>query len=1111
MPQSTPDWVTNDQTPDNPYGKSEDYEAYLDYLGALQRPLTPEMAGGVIRINVFELNDHPDFKAAAIGALQQWASTTGFQFEIVDDQPYNRRTDYMRVISPELGERNDGSAFSSGRNVSIGQRFHDTEPDRTDVGGYVFDSFIHEFGHEFGLNHPGLYNYSGPGGVQINYINNATWIYDRQQYSMMSYFDGIDVGNTTRWSASTPMIADIEAVIRRFFATRTDGVWTYQDIQLNTGDDVYGFGSDKLGYTLTMTGSTRDIGFVIHDTGGYDTVDFTDSTAGTILDLRAGQFSSVNGHSNNVAIFEGHNADATEYYIEVGIGSRFDDTIIGNAGANILDGGTGDDRMAGLEGDDTYYVDSRRDVVYEAADGGNDTVIVVSGRYSLRDAENVENLRFDPTRIYTYQPLPEPPGPVDPDGAPFGLVLVGNDLDNVLEGGEGRDKLRGGDGDDTLVGGRDSLASRDINNTIDVADLDDQTESNDVGNALYGGRGNDVLVGGAGDDFLDGGEGDDTFFGQDGVDVFVGGAGIDTVDYTRESPFQLMVNLRSNVAAGGTGSGDTFFGIENLIGSDDRIDRFIGNRAGNHFIGNGGGDVFTGGGGDDILDGGADGDSLDGGGGDDLLIGGSGQDALDGGRGIDTASYADSASAVRVNLATGTGSRGDAEGPVQIVGVGTLIQGEFLVNIENLIGSLFDDRLTGSDGVNVLSGGGGDDTLTGGLGADRLIGGAGSDTADYSDAAAAVLVDLEAGVGGDDILRSIENAAGSAAGDTLVGSGQDNRLVGQGGNDTLQGGAGGDVLVGDFLPLPVSGVEFGDGYAALPADAANNSFPTAFDLTANFTLAADDDIAGSTTVPHTTVTAIGNGEAGYYRITLNADTTLSIDIDRTSANLDSWVVLVDAQGRIIDNNDDSGGDPGSDDTPTDSQVTFSVVEGGTYFIVVGSYDNGFSPSVPVGETYELNVSVAIEPPPPQVGLAGDDALYGGGGDDFIFGGAGNDLLDGGAGSDLLRGGNGNDTFRFNDALDATNIDRIADFNVAKDLIQLGNTVMAALGSAGALAAAAFSAGADATAQDASDRILYDIDGGQLWYDADGDGSDAAIQIAWLSAGLDLTEDSFLIV
>ena len=41
-----------------------------------------------------------------------------------------------------------------------------------------------------------------------------------------------------------------------------------------------------------------DPSFREHDTGGNDTIDFSGSTAGTILDMRAGHFSSVNGHSN---------------------------------------------------------------------------------------------------------------------------------------------------------------------------------------------------------------------------------------------------------------------------------------------------------------------------------------------------------------------------------------------------------------------------------------------------------------------------------------------------------------------------------------------------------------------------------------------------------------------------------------------------------------------------------------------------------------------------------------------------------------------------------------------------------------------------------------------
>ncbi|AZB57893.1 hemolysin (plasmid) [Cereibacter sphaeroides] len=1102
-------WWVNDQTPDNPYGKSEDYDAFLDYLGALNRSLTPAIAAEPLRINVTGLNDHPDYKAAAIGALQTWATVTPLQFEIVDDAPFDRATDWMEVVSPEIGEPSDGSAFSSNRYVSIGQRFHDTEPDKTALGGYVFDSFVHEFGHEFGLNHPGLYNYSGPGGVQINYLNNATWTYDRQQYSVMSYFDGIDVGETSRWSATTPLMADIEAVIRRFFSTvDEDGVRTYQPIDLNTGDDIYGFNSSVFGYELMSEGLQHDIGFVIHDTGGMDTIDFSGSTAGTILDLRAGRFSSVNGHSNNVSIFAGHNEDARDYYIEAGIGSRFADTIIGNDGDNVLDGRGGGDRMAGFGGDDTYFVDSADDIVREFADGGNDTIIVLTEGLDLGEVANVETI------IYAGGSAPAPdegtPAPVAGAGGTLGSILMGTEGTDTLNGGAGGNTIFGLAGDDLLIGGRDSLASRDINNTIAIADLEDQTESDDGNDALYGGAGNDTIMGGAGDDTLDGGAGNDLLRGQDGVDVFRGGAGIDTVDYGMESPFQLLVNLETNVASGGTASGDTFYSIENLIGSDDRIDRFIGTSDANHFWGRGGGDYFNGRGGNDILDGGADGDILYGEGGNDTIIGGAGQDYMNGGAGIDTVVYAGSSAGVTVDLSQGTARGGDADGPVQIVGRGSVIRHDILAGFENVVGSFHDDRLIGDGKSNVLSGGRGDDILTGGGGADRLNGGAGRDTADYSTAARGVALSLTLGSSDGDSYRSIENLAGSGHADVMIGDTAANVLTGQGGNDTLFGRGGDDVLLGDFAPegTPVPRPGLGTGYATLGPEAGNNSIETAFDLSENFSLTEDPDIFDSTSVLHTTVTATGNGQGGYYSLDLAAGTVVTVDIDGIAdPNVhDSWVRVLDSEGRIVAENDDGGGDPGSTSS-RDSSTVFTVEETGTYYIVEGSWSedapgDGWSDAVPEGSDYKLNVSVEFPPEPVRPGEAGRDRLVGG---------AGGDLLDGGLAADVLLGGAGEDSFRFSTALGAGNVDRILDFEVGEDLILLDRAIFAEAGGAGTLSFGAFHRNPSGAAQDASDRILYDTDSGFLSYDADGSGETAAVRFAQVSAGLSLTADDFYLV
>jgi len=69
----------------------------------------------------------------------------------------------------------------------------------------------------------------------------------------------------------------------------------------------------------------------------------------------------------------------------------------------------------------------------------------------------------------------------------------------------------------------------------------------------------------------------------------------------------------------------------------------------------------------------------------------------------------------------------------------------------------------------------------------------------------------------------------------------------------------------------------------------------------------------------------------------------------------------------------------------------------------------------------------------------DDVLYGNGQNDKLVGGEGNDRLIGGAGLDRLFGGQGNDVFVFNhknDSLNTSDADKINDFVVGEDLIDL---------------------------------------------------------------------------
>ncbi len=73
---------------------------------------------------------------------------------------------------------------------------------------------------------------------------------------------------------------------------------------------------------------------------------------------------------------------------------------------------------------------------------------------------------------------------------------------------------------------------------------------------------------------------------------------------------------------------------------------------------------------------------------------------------------------------------------------------------------------------------------------------------------------------------------------------------------------------------------------------------------------------------------------------------------------------------------------------------------------------------------------------------GDDLLMGQAGDDTLKGGTGDDTLIGGSGNDILTGGSGIDTFVWYDGDQGSDttptVDRITDFNVAEDKIDLSN-------------------------------------------------------------------------
>ncbi len=505
-----------------------------------------------------------------------------------------------------------------------------------------------------------------------------------------------------------------------------------------------------------------------------------------------------------------------------------------------------------------------------------------------------------------------------------GSRVTGGDGDDTVHGGPGPDSVAGGDGDDTLngAGGPDTL---------------------------QGQNGNDTLNGGAGGDRLDGGNGGDT------------------ADYDG-SPGGVSVDLSTGQTGGGDAEGDRLADIEHVSGSD-HADTLTGDDGENTLSGKGGDDTLAGGDGDDTLDGGAGDDTLNGEDGNDTLTGGPGADALDGGAWWDAISYRLSDEGVTVSLADGTAEGGDAEG-------------DTITNVEEIIGSAHDDRLTGNDESNRLQGGDGDDTLDGRGGSDHLVGGPGRDTADYGTATDDLVIDMTRNRGGltvqrpdgDDLLEGIEGVIGGSGDDRLTGDTEENLLVGGPGQDTLHGREADDILRG------------GPGDDALHGGSGND--------TADFSDGSGATVDLSEDRPTGSASGVGT------------DTLASIENVIGTATADS--LTGDHRDNVLIG---GGGDDrlrGNDgDDPLDGGSGADRIDGGDGNDTVGAGDGADTVSGGDGnDTIDGDDGDDI-----LAGDGGDDTIDGGAGVDTISGGDGDDTLIGGDGEDELTGGRGNDVLR----------------------------------------------------------------------------------------------------
>jgi Ca2+-binding RTX toxin-like protein len=468
------------------------------------------------------------------------------------------------------------------------------------------------------------------------------------------------------------------------------------DTVLTTGDNSLASGENGDDF-VQCTGNTDVICTADGGDGNDIVVNGNGANAGT-----AGSVTSLNGGDGNDDILGGAADDAVN-------GGNGNDYIQGQGDQSAVAGGFGDIICGGecgatnsADGGDMIFGD---DDQTDGSDPNTQTTLLGTAGIDRLNGDNGES---------SLSPLAAASGEDTLWGGPGNDLLFGNGGEDVMR----EDDSAFVNGADLLSGqaGTDEVSYEDrhfsVNASIDGVANDGAScpapgtcEGDNIGtdvenltgtlsgDVLTGSNLNNVINGLAGADTLNGDSGDDTLNGGDDEDVLNGGPGNNTVNGGGEadtisfaaSAVGVRVELNLGTAIHGPYT-DSLGGVENVEGSPLN----------------------------DIISGDSGANVLDGLGGNDIMLGRGADDDMNGGNGDDQARYTFAPSAVIANLTTGTATGGDGN--------------DSLNGFETLIGSAFNDSLSGDAGVNHLVGMAGNDRLNGGAAGDALYGLGGNDT-----------------------------------------------------------------------------------------------------------------------------------------------------------------------------------------------------------------------------------------------------------------------------------------------------------------------------------------------------------------------------------------------
>lgn len=707
----------------------------------------------------------------------------------------------------------------------------------------------------------------------------------------------------------------------------------------------------------------------------------------------------------------------------------------GNVSDNLLYAGSGDNLIEGITGIDTvsYLYGATSGVTVDLAITTAQNTIG-SGTDTLDSIERLHGSNFNDTLYGTTgnDYLRGHDGDDILDGRGTGNdTLLGDEGDDILIGGTGSDIFNGGGGSDfvsyfdtatsginidlSLTSHQSSTGGSGTDRLISIENLD-ATDFDDV---LYGNSQANILKGFEGDNILHGRDGNDTLIGGTGDDTFNGGSGADTVSYYDSATSGISIDLSLSSAQSSTGGSgtDTLISIERLYATDfddslygtDKANILVGYDGNDYLDGRAGNDTMRGGDGDDIYrvrdsgdvvqessgegtdfvhshltnytlsdhveDGriviGANanltGNSLD-----NTLYAGRGSNVIKGGAGTDTVSYLQGAK-------SGITAKLDTTASQSTGGSGS----DRLISIENLFGSIFNDKLYGNDGANALRGHAGNDRLDGRAGDDTMRGDTGNDHYYVRDSGDVVVELSDEGtdrvnsyISSYTLVDNVEQGRIMSSGSAdLTGNSLDNFIFAGKGNNSIDGDTGTDTV--SYLYGAKSGVT-----VDLSITTAQNTLGSGTD-----TLTSIERLYGSNFNDKLYGTTGSDYLRGY-----NGNDRLS-----SGGSGDNTLIGDGGNDYLLagSGNDLLNGGSGTD--------TVSYLNGATAGVTVKLSTTAAQDTGGAGTDTLISIERLY-------GSNFNDKLYGNNGANRLTGYDGDDILDGRGGKDILRGDGGNDTY-----------------------------------------------------------------------------------------------------